>query len=126
AACNEIGKASQQVLYALVAYAYSGAVLDSFFHASFVSELQAVGPRLVQVYCRCPYEVARQRYEERARRDPTRHGDRERGEQDWQLWLKEGGRPLPLESPLLEVDTTLPVDADEVAQWVRDRSSREW
>lgn len=90
-----------------------GAVIDStwFEHtAPLVGELEAP---IVEVRCRVPIEVARQRYATR-RRDP-RHLDALRDEDE--LWGHEV-EPLGV-GPLIEVDTTEPVDVRQLAARIR-------
>jgi hypothetical protein len=75
-----------------------------------VGELR--GP-FVEVRCRVPIDVARRRYQERDR--DSRHLDHLRSEEE--LW---GGEVSPLGvGPLIEVDTSHPVDLPGLAEQVR-------
>jgi predicted kinase len=89
------------------------AVVDSTWFPSslpLVRELQ--GP-FVEIRCRVPIEVARQRYRDRVRDD--RHLDHLRGEDE--LWGREVS-PLGV-GPVVEVDTAQPVDIRAVGEQVR-------
>jgi hypothetical protein len=111
---QRLGGASMEVLFALAADA-PAAVLESFWrrpHA--VDRLRALRP-LLEVHCACPPEVSLARYRERARHPG--HGGV--GEDEIAAWAADAG-PLEL-GPVLEVDTTSPVDVPAVAAWVRAR-----
>ena len=96
-----------------VAQGCQGAVIDSTWYpysARLVRDLR--GP-LVEVRCRVSLELARKRYQQRVRDE--RHLDRLRTEEE--LW---GAEVAPLGvGPLVEVDTTVPVDIAHVAEAVR-------
>jgi len=94
-----------------------GAVIDStWFPRSLPLVRELRGP-FVEIRCIVSIEVARRRYVSR-RRD-GRHLDHQRSEAE--LW----GRPVaPLGvGPLLEVDTSVPVDVAVLAQRVRSALS---
>jgi predicted kinase len=90
-----------------------GAVIDSTwfpYSLPLVGELR--GP-FVELRCRVPIDVARRRYQERDR--DSRHLDHLRSEEE--LW---GGEVSPLGvGPLIEVDTSHPVDLPGLAEQVR-------
>jgi hypothetical protein len=105
------------VLYA-VAGALPAVVLDANLGPEAAPRLLALDPNPIQVFCRCPAEELERRFTARA---PARHP----GHVDHVLSpearaaLVGGVGPLRLGGPVLEVDTTRPVDADEVAAWVQ-------
>jgi hypothetical protein len=108
-------------MYALVADTGS-AILESHFWAGMSeAELTAIGHPLVQVYCRCPIEMAVDRY--RLRVDSTdRHpGHLPEHQSDAAIarWAGAEPRPLDLDAPLIEVDTAIPVDLPALAAQVR-------
>jgi predicted kinase len=113
---RRLGKASFEVLYA-VAGALPAAVLDANLGPEAAPRLQAIDAHLLEVYCRCPADEVERRFASRA---PTRHP----GHVDHLLapeikaTLTRGAGPLDL-GPVLEVDTTHPVDTSKVAAWVR-------
>lgn len=113
---QRLGGASMEVLFALAADAPS-AVLESFWRRPLALErLGALGRPLVEVHCACPREVSQERYLARIRHP----GHVLVGEDELAGWAVDAG-PLDLGGPLLEVDTTAPVDVEAVAAWVRAR-----
>ena len=112
---RRLGAASMEVLFALAADAPT-AVLESFWRRPFaVDRLAALGRPLLEVHCACPPEVSLGRYRERVRHPG--HGGV--GEDEVAGWAADAGA-LAL-GPVLEVDTTSPVDGAAVAAWVRAR-----
>jgi len=112
---RRLGAASMEVLFALAADAPT-AVLESFWRRPFaVERLTALGRPIVEVHCACPPEVSRTRYRERVRH-PAHGGV---GDDEVAGWAADAG-PLALGGPLLEVDTTAPVEVAAVVAWVRD------
>ncbi|MHB8665517.1 MAG: AAA family ATPase [Acidimicrobiales bacterium] len=89
-------------------------------------ELNALGLPMVQLYCDCPFELARQRFFER-----LQTGDRHRGFTEEGMTNEDFERfrpltePLRLSAPLVRVDTTTPVDAQQVADMVITAQSTE-
>ena len=73
------------------------------------------GP-IVEVHCSCPGEVALDRYQSRTRH-PC-HFDLTYGVDIFDTWMRTDAGPLALGGPLFVVDTTRPVDVDEIAEWV--------
>ena len=114
---RRLGVASYEVLYA-VAGALTAGVLDANFGPEAVPRLRALDAHLIEVCCRCPAAEVERRFTARA---PHRHP----GHVDHQLApeleavLTSGTGPLGLGGPVLEVDTTQPVDVGQVAAWVR-------
>jgi len=112
---RRLGAASMEVVFALAAEA-PRAVLESFWRRPHALErLRALGRPLVEVHCACPAEVATARYRERVRHPG--HGGV--GDDEIAGWVSDAG-PLAL-GPVLEVDTTAPVDVDGATRWVRER-----
>jgi predicted kinase len=114
---QSLGRASHKVMYAL-AKGFPAAILESHFWVG-VSEddLRALGRPLIQVYCQCPTQVAFDRYRKRAL-SPERHSGHQPEHQSDEVtrrWREAGSQPLGLDCPLVEVDTTCPVDIAEVA-----------
>ena len=112
---RRLGVVSTEVLLALAADAPT-AVLESFWRRPLaVERLRALGRPLLEVHCSCPPEVSRTRYRQRVRH-PGHDGV---GDDEIAAWAADAG-PLAL-GPVLEVDTTAPVDLEAVAAWVRAR-----
>ncbi|GAA0812883.1 hypothetical protein Sya03_54700 [Spirilliplanes yamanashiensis] len=89
------------------------AVVDSTWYPYSVPLVRALTGPFVEIRCRVPVELARERYRRRARDD--RHLDALRT--DDELWGREVA-PLGV-GPLVDVDTTGPVDLDALAATVR-------
>lgn len=95
-------------------------VLDANLGPEAGLRLLALDPDPIEVFCRCPAGELVRRFTARA---PTRHP----GHVDHVLSpeikaaLTRGVGPLRLGGPVLEVDTTKPVDHAKVAAWVRTR-----
>jgi predicted kinase len=122
---QRLGRAAHVVMYAITTD-LGPAVLESHFWPG-VSEadLQALGRPLIQVYCRCPVEVAVARYVRRVD-SPDRHPGHlpeHQAEEAIQGWRSVEPVPLALDAPLIEVDTTEPVDVAAVAARISTISS---
>lgn len=117
-----IGAAASETMWALLADAPAGAVLESTWPASYrdfvVRGLRRAGqPLTLEIYCEVPLETARRRFETRLPRHPI-HGELLSGE-EWER-CRDTARPLDL-GPTLRVDTAQPVDLGIVSAWIRDR-----
>jgi hypothetical protein len=113
------GGAAMEMLWALAAVA-PAAVLEANFFADdqrHRAHAAALGVVPVEVHCVCPLAECVRRYAERA---PSRHVVHV--EQDAELAATAGyersARPLGL-GPVIEVDTTRPVDVPALAGQVR-------
>lgn len=90
-----------------------GAVIDSTWYAYTLPLVLALPGPCVEVRCRVPVEVARERYHARPR--DARHLDGQRSHDE--LW---GAAVDPLGvGPLVEVDTSGPVDAAALSATIR-------
>lgn len=89
------------------------AVIDSTWYPSSLPLVRELEGPFVEIRCRAPMDVVRERYHERVRDE--RHLDHLRTEDE--LWGREVA-PLGV-GPLLEVDTDGPVDISEVVAEVR-------
>jgi predicted kinase len=107
-ASRRLGRAAVHALLA-VAQGYPAAVIDSTWYPYAEPLARSLPGPVVEVRCRVPLEVARERYLLRVRDE--RHLDGLRDETE--LWGEEVA-PLGL-GPLLEVDTSGAVDVAEVA-----------
>jgi predicted kinase len=90
-----------------------GAVIDSTWYPYSLPLVRALAGPFVEVRCRVPVELARERYRGRAR--DGRHLDALRTEQE--LWGQEVP-PLGV-GPVIEVDTARAVDIGALADAVR-------
>lgn len=112
------GRAASETMWALLAYASRGAVLESSWRADvrpFVVDglARAKATRVVEVWCDVPREVAWQRDHDRWPARHPIHGARITGEE--RTVMDSHAEPLAL-GPVLWVDTTRPVDVPALAR----------
>lgn len=114
-----LGAAASETMWALLADAPAGAILESCWPTDFRDFVirglnRANTPGAVEIWCDVPLETARHRFEARHPRRPI-HGDL-LTDDDWQRWHRTA---LPLQiGPTLHVDTTRPVDAEAIITWI--------
>lgn len=107
-----VGGASVASLLAVAADAGSG-VLESAWHRSRAAEdLCALPGPIVEVFCRCDRGTAARRYAQRASTRAAGHFDSERDPDE--LWNDEVAAPVGGGWPVVEVDTTSPVNVAAV------------
>ncbi|MDH3705775.1 MAG: ATP-binding protein [Acidimicrobiia bacterium] len=118
---QRLGRAAHEVILALASETPGGVVLESFFWPGVAeAPLRGLGRRLVQVWCRCPVDVALDRYRRRIG-EPSRHAGHLPEHQDVHAvahWARSEPQPLAIE-PLVIVDTDGPVDLAAVVVDVR-------
>jgi predicted kinase len=108
ATSRTIGTASVAAMLAVAAQA-PGAVLESVWHRSrSLAGLGGLPGDIVEVFCRCDPAVAAQRYARRAGTRAAGHLDATRTAGE--LWNDEVARPVAGGWPVIEVDTTTPVE----------------
>jgi predicted kinase len=108
AASRAVGMASVAALLAVAAEA-PGAVLESVWHRSrSLADLGGLPGNIVEVFCRCDRSATAQRYARRAGTRAPGHLDAERAAVD--LWNDEVARPVAGRWPVIEVDTSGPVE----------------
>ena len=117
---RRLGRAAVMAMLA-VARASPGGVLDSTFYPYTVSHLERLTGTLIEVRCRCPREIAQARYEARSAARHAGHLDAKRTPEE--LWNEDHLAALGL-GPLIEVDTTRPVDVSSVADRIRALAGR--
>jgi predicted kinase len=115
---RRLGRAGHVVMYSL-AQTIPQVILDAHFQRGIAEpELQALDRRIVQIYCRCPVDVAAERYRRRID-DPDRHPahlPEHQSDQVIERWMNDVPTPLDLpKSLLVEIDTTGPVDIEAIA-----------
>jgi predicted kinase len=109
---RKLGAAAWTLLWKLAERA-PAAVIEANFRPDSAYErerLTQLDARIIEVYCRCPFEVLVQRFRERA---PTAHAAHPLREMP-DAWAREFDRPMGL-GPVIEVDTTQPVDVAALA-----------
>jgi predicted kinase len=121
------GAAANSAMWCLLADSACGAVLESTWPAGETWELVQSGlefaqvARPLQIWCEVPLALARQRY---TLRHPSRHpvhGDEPDNEEWEERWALAAPLPIP---DTLHLDTTRPVDLDQIAHWCTQRTSR--
>jgi hypothetical protein len=117
---RRLGRAAVMSMLALARSA-PGAVLDSTFYPYTVPHLERLPGTVIEVRCRCPRELAQARYRARSETRHAGHLDDERPPAE--LWNEHHLEPLGL-GPLIEVDTTLPVDVKPLAERIRAMAGR--
>jgi len=115
---QRLGRAGHVVMYSLGAKCPQ-VILEAHFQRGIAEpELLALNRRIVQIYCRCPVDVAAERYRRRID-DPDRHAGHlpeHQSDQVMERWMNDVPTSLDLPNALLiEVDTTGPVDIGAVA-----------
>jgi len=116
-ASRTIGTASVAAMLAVAAQA-PGAVLESVWHRSrSLADLGGLPGNIVEVFCRCDPAVAAQRYAGRAGTRAAGHLDAER--MTGELWNDEVARPVAGGWPVIEVDTTTPVELGPLIAAIR-------
>lgn len=114
---RRLGRASMSLLFALAADA-RGAVLDSTWSRQLSPQaIAGLGAPSIEVYCSCPPELAEARYRERlSTRHPGHHDSERKYEGRW-----TNDAPLGT-GPLVVVDTSQPVDIDQLTAEVRSQT----
>lgn len=116
---STLSRAAHGIMYELVDGLAGDVILEAHFHTGTAEPaLKALGEQIVQVNCRCPIEIAWRRYEIR-RNDPARHPGHLPEHQDDKAtagWRTKPPQPLDLDAPLIEVDTSQPVDVEELVR----------
>jgi predicted kinase len=117
---RQLGRAAIALQYDAMRTVKDAVVDSALWTGRSEPELEALGVPMVQVYCECPFDIARQRFFGR-----LRTGDRHPGfaEQDMTPEDYERFRPLTaplrLPVPLVRVDTATAVDTEDLAVHVR-------
>jgi hypothetical protein len=107
------------VLYA-VAGALPAVVLDANLGPEAAPRLLALDPNPIEIFCRCPADELERRFTTRAPARHPGHVDHVLSP-DAKAALVRGVEPLGLGGPVLEVDTTQPINLDEVTAWAHAR-----
>ncbi len=117
-ASRQLGRAAVRAMLAVAAESPVGAVLESTFYRSVAAqELGRLPGQLIELFCRCSPEVAAARYA--ARTGTRRAGHFDQVPTRDEVWNEEVSEPVNGGWPLLEVDTTVPVDPHATADAVR-------
>jgi predicted kinase len=108
---RRLGRAAMAVMFSIAEDASSGAVLEANFRRSLAHhELKRLPGDVVEVFCRCPREICLTRYRARAGARAAGHLDSQRS--DAEIWDIETVNPVAGGWPVIEVQTSVPVDLD--------------
>jgi predicted kinase len=117
--------AAMRLMYSIAATSAAPLVVEANWKAGDVEELMAFARPAVQIFCTAPVEILKERALSRVHtgdRHPV-HRDRMSARvlaamvRDIE---EKRAAPLPLNGPLLRLDTSGPVDLDAVSAWVCD------
>ena len=121
-ASRVLGRAAVGAMLAAAVDSPLGAVLESnFYRSRAAEELVRLPGSIVEVFCRCGRQVARSRYRLRAGTRSAGHFDDLRTDEE--IWNPEICEPVAAGWPVIEVDTSQPVDAVSVARLVRQAAA---
>jgi predicted kinase len=111
-----LGAIAMDTVWALASAIPATVVIESWWFRPREAGLGVVGaPRAVEIWCDVPGDLARSRYETRDR--PQMYEDARHLVEDWRHWVAQA-QPLGL-TPVVRVDTSIPVDHAELARAVR-------
>ena len=114
---RRLGRAFVQAMLAVAAASPVGAVIESNFYCSVArDELARLPGNVSEVFCRCDAAVATARYRQRAGSRHAGHFDSIRSADD--LWNDEVSEPVAGGWPLLEVNSSKPVDVRAVLAFI--------
>jgi hypothetical protein len=121
--------AAMRLMFSIAATSTSPLVVEANWKASDVEQLAALSRPAVQIFCTAPVDVLKERALTRVHsgeRHPV-HRDRMSAQVLAAMVRQieeERAAPLPLEGPLLRLDTSAPVDLAAVTAWVCDHVPR--
>ena len=117
-AARRIGRAAVTILLALADEVRGDVVLESVWpRAQSVGDLRRLPGSLVEVFCRCDLAIAEARYAARIGTRPSGYVPEHRHSAE--LWTKETTEPVAGGWPVIEVDTTSPVDVAALLTAIR-------
>jgi predicted kinase len=94
------------------------AVLESVWHRSYARlELRKLPAPIIEVLCRCDQATAEQRYRQRSGTRAAGHFDGQRSPAE--LWTGEATEPVAGGWPVIQIDTTIPLEVSAIAARVR-------
>ena len=118
---QRLGRAAVALQYAAMRLTPNAVVDSALVPGISEAELVALDLPMVQVFCACPFDIARRRFLTRARASGARHAGHldDQATDDTYERFRDRNRPLDLAAPLIEVDTAQPVDIAALAALVR-------
>lgn len=106
--------ASFEVMWALAEYC-PHAVLEGNFYPAAVERLQELDPEPLEIFCRCPTDVCRDRFAKRMAED-GRHSVHPPSVPPLEFF-EQFATPLGI-GPVVEVQTHEPVDVTGIVEWI--------
>ena len=110
---QRLSAASFEVMWAVAARA-PHAVLEGNFYPSFAARLRSLDAPFVELFCRCPLSVCRDRFERRLRED-NRHRVHPPVVPPLEFF-EQFAEPIGI-GPVLEVDTEQQPDIPMIVEW---------
>jgi hypothetical protein len=108
------GAEAMSLLIAAAAEVECGVLDGSWLRDRTPQMVRQLPARVVEVFCRCHQELLEERYLARSAQRGVGHFDRERS---WaELWGVQTAEPVAGGWPVIEVDTTQPVDIAQLSQ----------
>ncbi len=115
---RQIGRGAVAAMLAVAAESPIGAVIESNFYRSVAAaDLGRLPGVVVEIFCRCDRDVARERYQARAGTRHAGHFDSIRTIDE--LWNDEVAEPVSGGWPVLEVDTNRPIKLADIVSFAR-------
>jgi predicted kinase len=113
-----LGRAATEVLFALIAASDNAIVESAWIPELARPRLEARAPRIVEVFCDAPPEVAFERYRARV---GTRHAVHFDAEQSASIdgWAERSNQVADGGWPVIRVNTTRPVDIHALADEIK-------
>jgi adenylylsulfate kinase-like enzyme len=117
---REIGQAAIAIQYEVMRTVRSAVVDSGLWTGRSEPEIESLGLPVVQVYCECPFEIARERYFRRLASGTRHSGFAAEGmtTEDFEMF-RPLHEPLRLSAPLVRVDTSVSVESDALETDVR-------
>jgi predicted kinase len=113
---RKLGEASVAALYAVAAEVGHGVLEGPWHRTHAVLNLAALPGNILELFCRCDQDLARARFVSRSGTRAAGHFEGERLPAE--LWNEEVGEPVAGGWPVIEVDTSSPVDVDALVALV--------
>jgi predicted kinase len=110
---RRLGAAAMEILM-LTAREVTSVIIECNFNPNYASRITDLARPVIEVFCRVSPDVATRRFASRIRHEGHRDAERLREVESWIA----SARPLGL-GPVLEVDTSAPLDRHDVCAWVR-------
>ena len=113
---RRVGKAAVSVLFAIAKEVKTGTILESVWRGDqVISEIRQLNGTIVEVFCGCSQRVMEARYLawERPPRYVPEHSTTS------ELWSHETREPIAGGWPVIEVDTSSPVEVEALAAEIR-------